>query len=170
MIWIAIGILLVTFGYVVFFGAPYVPSHRKEVRLAFRELFPLSDQDTVVDIGSGDGVVLREAARLGARAIGFEINPILVGISRLLSRNTNIRIEMANFWYRSFPKETTLVYIFGVSRDNQRVIQKLQREANRLKRPVHLMTYGPYLTELSPVKKHRGHHLYVFHPLQPKKA
>jgi SAM-dependent methyltransferase len=138
--------------------------------LAFRELFPLSDQDTVVDIGSGDGVVLREAARLGARAIGFEINPILVGISRLLSRNTNIRIEMANFWYRSFPKETTLVYIFGVSRDNQRVIQKLQREANRLKRPVHLMTYGPYLTELSPVKKHRGHHLYVFHPLQPKKA
>lgn len=170
MIWVLAGIIFITFGYVVFFGAPYVPSHRKEVRSAFRELFPLSSNDMVVDIGSGDGVVLREAARCGAQAMGYEINPILVGVSRLLSRDSKIRVEMINFWHQSFPDETTLVYLFGVSRDNRKIIQKLQGEANRLKRPVHLMTYGPYLKERAPVKKHRGHHLYVFHPLQPDKA
>jgi spermidine synthase len=53
------------------------------LNLAFHELYQLTENDNFVDIGSGDGVVLREASKIGARAVGFEINPILVFISTL---------------------------------------------------------------------------------------
>jgi SAM-dependent methyltransferase len=35
----------------------------------------------VVDLGSGDGRVVIEAARRGFRSVGYEINPLLVGVS-----------------------------------------------------------------------------------------
>ena len=79
-------IVVLLFGFVVFRGAPYVPSKRRDIKRAFEELYPLDDSDTLVDIGSGDGVVLRMAAKRGAHAVGYELNPILVLVSRWLSR------------------------------------------------------------------------------------
>ena len=43
MIWVyIIGLAVLIIGMGVFFGAPYVPSHRKDVRRLFEELYPLS--------------------------------------------------------------------------------------------------------------------------------
>ena len=57
-------------------GAPYVPSRRQDIDRAFTELYHISKEDHLVDLGSGDGVVLRQAAKKGASASGFEINPV----------------------------------------------------------------------------------------------
>jgi len=86
LLWIVFAIALV-FAAVVAVGAPYVPSKRKDLVDAFDELYPISKNDLVLDIGSGDGIVLREVARRGGRAVGIEINPILVLISKWLSRS-----------------------------------------------------------------------------------
>ncbi len=95
-----LGGLVVVFGIVVFRGAPYVPSQRRQLAIAFDELYPLGHTDMLVDIGSGDGIVLREATRRGAKAVGYELNPILVIISKLLSRNdVRVRVELADFWF-----------------------------------------------------------------------
>ena len=172
MIWLLIvGVLVVLFGFVVVFGAPYVPSHTSEVRRAFRHLYPVSAHDVIVDFGAGDGRVLREARRRGATAVGYELNPLLVGLARLLSASDNkATIVMANFWQTDLPHSTTLVYMFGVSRDASRLARKLQREANRLERPIVLMTYGPSLGDMKHTKTYRGHHLYEFTPLQQREA
>lgn len=75
---VVIGSILLLFLATALTGAPYVPTQRKELDEAFDVLRPLRAKDTVLDIGSGDGVVLAAAAHRGARAIGYEINPWLV--------------------------------------------------------------------------------------------
>ena len=59
MVWYIIAGLIVFAGFTAFTGAPYVPSKPREVKRAFTKLYKLSAKDVVVDIGSGDGLVLR---------------------------------------------------------------------------------------------------------------
>jgi SAM-dependent methyltransferase len=54
------------------------------VTLAMLQLAGVGPQDTVVDLGSGDGrIVITAARRFGARGLGVEIVPGLVAASRL---------------------------------------------------------------------------------------
>lgn len=165
------GVVILLFTLVVFRGAPYVPTHSREIKSALTDLYPLGSDDFLVDAGSGDGIVLRQASRYGARVLGYELNPILVAISWILARgNSRIHTKLADFWYAEFPSETTVVYIFSVSRDADKLDQKLQREATRLGRPIALITYGASLRYRQATKRLRGHHLYTFTPLQEGKA
>ena len=167
MIWLFIGIALavVLFGFVVILGSPYVPSQRKDIKQALTELYPLSRGDLLLDIGSGDGVVLRAAAKIGARAVGYEINPVLVLISRILSRNNKkITTRLADFWMAKFPDETTVIYIFSVTRDMKKIIEKIQIETNRLHRPLNVISYGSGFGEKKTIKDIGACHLYIFYP------
>lgn len=157
-------VLVVIFGFVVFFGAPYVPSKRRELERALDELYPIGKDDVLVDVGSGDGVVLREAAKHGAKAIGYELNPIFVVLSWWLSRKfKGIRVRLGNMWYVKFPDDTTIVYAFAVSRDSAKLAQKMQTEAARLGRPLLLLTYGlPTLAGREPERRLGAHALYRF--------
>jgi len=162
--------LFVFFGLVVFVGAPYVPSHRKDVKRAFK-YFGLSKKDLLVDVGSGDGVILRIASEYGAKAVGYEINPILVVISRLLSRrNPRVRVYMQNLWLARLPSDTTIVYAFAVNRDAEKLIALLQREANRLNTSLKLLCYASPFKQIPATEKFEAYSLYVFHPLQSKNA
>ena len=164
---VAVGVALV-FGAVVFFGAPYVPSRRKYIRRVL-EQYKLGKGDILVDLGSGDGVVLRTAARLGVKAIGYEINPILVLITRLLSlHDKNVRVVLQNAWRARFPDDVTIVYAFAVSRDEKKLTRLMQREANRLQRPIRLLCYASPFRHTSAVSTFEAYHLYVFQPLQQK--
>jgi hypothetical protein len=172
MIWLWLVLIIVLlFGFVTFRGAPYVPSQKRYVYQALRELYPLNDNDVLVDIGSGDGVVLREAAKIGARAVGYEINPILVIISRFLSRKYDqISINLVDFWLTHLPDDTTVVYVFSVTRDMKKIIKWMQNETNKLNRPIHLINYGSELKGVKIVKNVGAYHLYTFHPLQSDEA
>lgn len=159
------------FGFVVFWGAPYVPSKKKDLSEALDQLYPLGKKDVLIDVGSGDGVVLRAAATRGAKAIGYELNPLLVLISRWLCRKQQgISVEVANFWHVSLPAETTIIYAFVVSRDSGKLVRKINEEATRLGRPLLLISYGCELPEKAPVKMLGAHALYEFAPLHTSKA
>lgn len=171
MTWLllGVGILAALFLLTVLRGAPYVPSRRSELETAFTKLYKLDKRDVLVDIGSGDGIVLRAAARRGARAIGYEINPVLVFVSRMLSRHDKkIEVLLADFWRTDFPDDTTIVYTFGESRDIRRMYDKVQREASRLERPLQFMSYGFVVPGRRALRSHRAYHLYQIDPLQPK--
>ncbi len=57
-------------------GAMFHPSARIRVK-TFLDNVPMKKGDLLIDIGCGDGRVLREAnRRYGVRAVGFEINPL----------------------------------------------------------------------------------------------
>jgi len=72
---------LFLFGFVFFqllqnvISAPYVPSNRRKVEEALKEL--KIKGRTFIDLGSGDGCIVRTASKLGAISTGVEINPYL---------------------------------------------------------------------------------------------
>lgn len=143
ILYIILGVGAALFLLTVFRGAPYVPSRRRDLADVFVQLYPLSARDTLVDIGSGDGVVLRKAAQYGAKTVGFEINPLLVLIARLLSmRQPNVQTRWRDFWLTPLPSETTVVYVFGESRDIVKMAARVQSEATRLKKTIWLISYG----------------------------
>jgi hypothetical protein len=168
--WLLFG-LVVVFGFVVFRGAPYVPSKRRQLAVAFDELYQLGGQDVLVDIGSGDGIVLREAAKRHAKAVGYELNPILVVITWLLShRQPLVQVRLADFWLTPLPADTTVVYVFGESRDIKKMAQKVEDEAVRLNKKLALISYGFKVPGRQPIKHTGAYYLYEFTPLQATKA
>ncbi len=167
IIWIIGLVLFVFFGLIVFVGSPYVPSRRRDIERAFSELYTLSSKDTVVDLGSGDGVVLRIAVGKGARAFGVELNPLLVGISRILSwGNARLQVQFGDIHTVPFPPESTLVYMFPNTKDVARLTKRCETEAARLGRRLYVMSYGTEFPRLTPVKTQGAYHLYQTSPLQ----
>lgn len=166
-LWIIGVLLLAFFGGIVAVGAPYVPTHQKELSTAFDRLYQLTDKDGVVDIGSGDGRVLRAASVRGARAVGYELNPILWLLSRILSsRQPLVSVELRDAWTARFPDDTTVVYAFAVQRDGKKLVRTVQREATRIGRPITLICYGSPLAQVKPIAKEGAHARYVIEPLR----
>lgn len=61
------------------------------VTLAMLELAQVGPQDVVLDLGSGDGrIVINAARRFGARGLGVEISPQLVETSRANARKAGV--------------------------------------------------------------------------------
>ena len=156
MIFAAVAAVVLLFGFVAFTGAPYVPSRRRDLQKAFDELYRLKKTDVVV---------LREASRRGARAIGYELQPLLVLISRWLSRHDEkVSVRLANFWRTPLPDETTVVYLFGDGRDIAKMVQYLQHETNRLRHDIWLLSYGFEAAGLALHKTVGAHNLYLLQP------
>jgi hypothetical protein len=77
------------------FGLPYVPTGRRRLKKII-EFAEINSYDKVIDLGSGDGRMIIAAAKKGAYAVGYELNPMLVWWSRIkihflgLSKNAKI--------------------------------------------------------------------------------
>jgi trans-aconitate methyltransferase len=80
-------------------GALFVSSSRVRVA-ALLDAVPMQAGQLLIDIGCGDGRVLRLASkRYGARAIGYEVNLLAYIKARLLCLgDNNIQIKCKNFW------------------------------------------------------------------------
>jgi SAM-dependent methyltransferase len=102
----------------------WVPSPHSVVgkMLAMAAVTP---QDTVVDLGSGDGRIVIAAARMGARALGIEYNPDLVEYARRAAEREGVAgratFVQADIFQSDF-SEATVVTMFLTSD----VILKLQ--------------------------------------------
>lgn len=151
-------------------GAPYVPSRKRDVHVAFSELYALGGGDVLVDLGSGDGKVLRQAAEHGAQAIGFEINPFLVLLSRWLCRGyPGVSTRMVDMWLTTLPPKTTVVYMFATSRDINKMMGWVARQATEMGRSLYVISYG-FKSDMPLLRSHGAHHLYLIEPLQGDKA
>jgi SAM-dependent methyltransferase len=164
---VVVGVFLLT----VLRGAPYVPSHKRDVEGVFDKLYKLSEDDVFVDIGSGDGKVCLAAANRGARAIGYEINPILVLVARLRARNdSNVTFLLRDFWMSRLPSDVTVVYTFGDGRDIRRMADYVEAEATRLGRPLYFLSYAFEVPARKPIGHSSSTYLYKLMPLQASKT
>lgn len=162
-LWLVLGgCLVICFGLIVFRGAPYVPSHKKQLRRAFSELYELSAKDMLVDLGSGDGVVLREARQKNARAIGYELNPFLALISRLLSFNDRlVTVKIRDYLsLDSLPEAVTVVYAFTTSRSIDDIDKKCRQWSAG--RQLYFISYGFKVSHKKPVRTIGPMHLYLY--------
>lgn len=60
----------------IFLKVPFIPTHKKQARLAIK-LAQIGPQSKIIDLGSGAGRLIFLAAKTGATAIGYELNPFL---------------------------------------------------------------------------------------------
>ncbi|MDO4759266.1 MAG: class I SAM-dependent methyltransferase [Candidatus Saccharibacteria bacterium] len=159
-------ILALLFGATVLIGAPYVPSKPSDLRRAFTKLYNLTEKDFLVDLGAGDGLVLKIAANeFGAEVLGVEINPILVLIIRWRMRKIpKARVLCENLFQARLPRQTTVVYTFGESRDIGKIYQKIEKEAKRLKKPLYFISYAFEVPGVKFTKKYGTHFLYEVGP------
>jgi hypothetical protein len=128
---VALGVYLVFF---IFFplgrGAIYDPSSSEETR-QIAELADVRAGEKAADLGSGDGRVVIALAMKGAEAHGYEVNPLLVAISRRNIRRRGLSgrafIHWGNFWRRNLSRYN-LITVFQVGFVMARLEGKLKRE------------------------------------------
>jgi hypothetical protein len=116
--------------YSLFFGAPYVPMNEGLVEEMIR-LAGIGPGDRVADLGSGDGRVLIAAAKKGAMAEGWEINPIIwifsvwnihtAGVSRLA------RAHLGSYWSIDLGR-FNVVTLYLITAHMLRMQEKLRTE------------------------------------------
>ena len=158
------GIILAVFLLTVFFGAPYVPTHKKELIKLFKKL-KLSKNDILADIGSGDGVVLKTASNFDAKSIGFEINPFLILISKIRLRNSkNTQIYFQNFWHVFPIEKITIFYTFGHAERIEKMLNLAQIQANYQKTDLLFISYGFEIKNLKAFKISGAHFIYKIQP------
>lgn len=139
MEWIIAGLLccLAAFAAVVLFGAPYLPTLRPQIVAAF-ELLALKPGQTLFELGCGDGKVLIAAAEAGYKAIGIELNPLLVIVARLRTHKyrANVQVRWGNYWRMSWP-EADGVFVFLLDR----FMPKLDERMQQYKKPLASVTF-----------------------------
>lgn len=93
-------------------GALYVSTARVRINVFLSAVHMTPDQ-TLVDLGCGDGRVLRGACkRYGVRAVGYEINLLAYLKARCLCLFTpGIRLVLRNFWHADI-SQADVVYCY----------------------------------------------------------
>lgn len=161
LILLAVGSFLVLFCLVpLIIGAPYVKSTKDKVE-KMMHMADLKSSDLVIDLGSGDGLFVIEAARRGVRAIGYEINPFLVWWSRRklksLGFSERAKIELRSFWHADL-SPATVVMFYGITGMMGRLERKLEKE---LRPGTRVISNGFSFSNWQPVKKESGIYLYI---------
>lgn len=89
--------------------AIYFPSTKRMIDVVFELAEPKSG-DVLFDLGSGDGRIILEAAKIGIPAVGIEKNLFLVWVSRRKLRNfKNIKIVHGDIFDQDIGKATIIV-------------------------------------------------------------
>ena len=109
-------------------GAAWAPTPMKAVGRML-ELAELKEDDTLYDLGTGDGRIVIEAARrYGARGVGIEADLLRVAVSRLIVRLKGVHglvtIVRGNFFSESIA-EASVVTLYLRRKTNRRLKQRL---------------------------------------------
>jgi protein-L-isoaspartate O-methyltransferase len=99
MLWWLVGGVIISFGFVIAVGPPYLPTLDKQVRTALK-LLDLKPGQTLLELGCGDGRVLVAAARQGLQVTGIELNPLLAAFCwlRTVRYRKQVRVVWGNYW------------------------------------------------------------------------
>jgi hypothetical protein len=116
------------------YGLPPVPTRPERIRHAMK-LANLQPDETLYDLGAGDGRVLLIAARdFGAKAVGIEIGPIqciLIWLRTLISGlGDRITIRWGNYYHADL-KDADIVFLYATSREVLKLAPHLQAQMKK---------------------------------------
>lgn len=154
--------LVISFGFVVFFGAPYLPTLTPQVATALR-LAQLKPGQHLLELGCGDGKVLVAAARQGIKVTGYELNPLLVVVCWLRTRHYRklVTVRLANFWNVSWPAADA-VFTFLLPKYMQNLDTKIGAYQRLQGGPVKLVSFAFAVPNKVPQKTDKGVFLYEY--------
>lgn len=146
-------VLLTCFGGVLLFGAPYLPTLEPQTKAALK-LAGLRPGDRLLELGCGDGKVLVAAAERGVRAVGYELNPLLVALAWYRTRHYRgqVRIVWGNFWRQDWPPAEA-IFVFLLPK----YMSKLDKKCMQYKhKPVKLVSHAFAIPGKRPVRQAAG--------------
>ena len=132
------------------YGLPPVPTKPERIRKALK-LANLQPNETLYDLGAGDGRVLLIAVRdFGAKAVGIEIGPIqcaLIWLRAVASGfGSKIQIRWGNF-YKGNLKDADVVFVYATSKE---VVKLAPHLASQLKRGARVVSISADFPEWEP--------------------
>jgi len=143
----------------LFLGAPFIRAPKKR-REKIISLLNLKSGQRVMDLGSGDGIILRELSRQKITCLGWEWNPLLCWWSKFLNlfekNRTLITIERKNFWKYPFPNVDAII-IYGVPTFFEDLKIKMEKE---LSKETKILSIGAGFSGLNLIKEEEGLFLY----------
>jgi SAM-dependent methyltransferase len=156
---VIIGLLLISFGFVLFFGAPFLPTLKLQINEAL-DMLDLKPGQTLLDLGCGDGRVLKAAADRGLLAVGYELNPVLVIVARLRTRRYRAKVKVlwGNYWHETWPPAEG---IFGF------ILPKYMAKLHKIviqypHKPVKLASFAFSIPNTKPSRVSKGIYLYKY--------
>lgn len=134
-----LGGIVLLFGFVLLFGAPYLPTLKKQTEGAL-DLLELKKGQTLLELGCGDGRILRAAARRGLYAVGYELNPLLVLIAWLHTMRYRqfVRVKWANYWGKTWPPADG-IFVFLLNKYMAKLDKKITQECSK---PVKVVSFA----------------------------
>jgi hypothetical protein len=157
MIWLILFVSCFAVGALL--GAPYLPVLGRDVN-ALLDLADLKPGDHLIDLGSGDGKLLKAAAKRGIRATGYEINPIvwLISVINCWPYRRLVTIYCRNFWNLQWP-ECDAIYVFLIDRYMKKLDAKAQRD---IRKPTKLVSYVFQIPDRKPVRSNKNSYVYHY--------
>jgi len=128
------------------YGLPPVPAKPQRIRNALT-LVNLQADETLFDLGAGDGRVLLIAARdFGANAVGIEIGPVQSALTwlRITASGfaSRIQIRWGNF-YKADLKDSDVVYVYATSKEVMKLTSHLEAQMKKGSRLVSISADFP---------------------------
>jgi hypothetical protein len=162
MIILALVVIIMCFGFVVLFGPPYVPTLNPQARIAI-EMINLKPGETLLELGSGDGKILKMAAEVGVKGVGYELNPILVIISRIRTwpYRKDVKIVWGNLWNSKKWPEADGIFVFILQKHMKKLDNKIMQWHTGKTKPVKLVSFAFTIPGKPPLKQNK-HGVYMY--------
>lgn len=158
ILFVFIFILLLGFMISSISGAPWVPARKFDVEAILNDT-KLTKNEVYLELGCGDGRLVRAAARRGAVAIGYELNPLLWFIAWFSSiGQKNVSIRFGNFWNVHL-RTADVVMVFLVPRTMPRLEKKAEHE---MKKSARLLSYIFPMPNKKHDLKHKSWYVYQY--------
>jgi SAM-dependent methyltransferase len=115
----------------VLYGLPSKPTKPDRIRKAL-QLVELKQGELLYDLGAGDGRVLLIAAKeFGANAIGIEVAPVQIMLTRLRiilsGLGDRVHIKPGNF-YKTELKDANVVFIYATLQELMKLAPQLEKK------------------------------------------
>lgn len=169
----ALMVIFLLFVFDTFLDLPYVATRKEKIPTIIK-LASIKKSETAIDLGSGDGRLLFAAAKSGALAIGYELNPFLVLFTNLKARLLHLRGEARSstgehlggvtvfrkdLWQADL-KSANVIFVYGRAKTMPKFEKFLYKNAKKGTRLiVNTDKTIPFPTK-KPVKSENGIYLY----------
>ncbi len=153
-------VVVLIFSFVIFRGAPYLPTLKQQIEDAL-DLLDMQRGQTLPELWSGDGRFLGAAAKRGLYSVGYELNPLLVIWTRIryYKYRKFISVRWGDFWVSQWP-ESDGMYVFLLQKYMKKLDTKVVQYAND--KPYKVVSFGFTIPDRKPTKTKKGLRLYVY--------
>lgn len=116
--------------------SPWAPWWRTDAKTAkaICKLAKISSKDTIYDLGCGDGEVLLHSAKLGARGVGIEIDPVRVFIARMRVFINNLGqkviIKRNNFFNEKY-SDATVIIVYLIPKTLDKLLPRFKKQLKK---------------------------------------